>query len=191
MKTNIHPQYYNDCVVTCACGNTFLTGSIKKEIKVEVCAACHPFFTGEQKFVDTEGRVDKFMRKRKEAEETAKIIKEKKEAKKKRIQQEKAQTRPKSLKELLEEEEQGIKKTPPEAGQPLAETNQGNKEIEKQESLPAQAGKKAKKQENKITEKQGNKAIKKEESAKTIEQKTDSPSLNNSQPKTDKNTKKQ
>ena len=106
MKNNIHPVYNDDCKVTCASGNTFITGSTKKEIKVEVCAVCHPFFTGEQKFVDTEGRVEKFMRKRREAEEMAAKIKAIKEAKKKRRAAEKAQERPKSLKELLEIEEQ-------------------------------------------------------------------------------------
>ncbi len=59
MKTAIHPQYYQDAVVTCSCGNTFTTGSTKKDLKVEVCSKCHPFFTGEQRIVDTEGRVDR------------------------------------------------------------------------------------------------------------------------------------
>ena len=105
MKKDTHPTYYNDCIVTCVCGNTFKTGSTKKSIKVEVCAACHPFFTGEQKFVDTEGRVDKFIRKRKEAETTAATVKAKKDAKKKRQQEEKDQVQPKSLKDLLEKKE--------------------------------------------------------------------------------------
>ncbi len=59
MKTAIHPQYFQDAVVTCSCGNTFTTGSTKKDLKVEVCSKCHPFFTGEQRIVDTEGRVDR------------------------------------------------------------------------------------------------------------------------------------
>lgn len=61
MKKNIHPQYM-ECTVTCACGNTFQTRSTKKELKVEICSACHPFFTGRQKFVDSAGRVEKFQR---------------------------------------------------------------------------------------------------------------------------------
>lgn len=60
MKANIHPQY-QDCAVTCACGNKFTTGSTVDHIEVEVCAACHPFFTGQQKFVDTKGRIEKFL----------------------------------------------------------------------------------------------------------------------------------
>jgi len=62
MKPSIHPQY-NEVNVTCVCGNTFKTGSTKKEIRTEICSACHPFFTGTQKIVDTEGRVERFMKK--------------------------------------------------------------------------------------------------------------------------------
>jgi large subunit ribosomal protein L31 len=76
MKNNTHPKYYSDCKVSCVCGNTFLTGSTEPEIKVELCSACHPFYTGKQKLVDTARRVEKF-----EAKVTAKdndAIKEKK-----------------------------------------------------------------------------------------------------------------
>jgi large subunit ribosomal protein L31 len=59
MKTDIHPKY-TLCKVTCACGNTFVTRSTQAGIKVDICSACHPFFTGDQKFVDTAGRVDRF-----------------------------------------------------------------------------------------------------------------------------------
>ncbi|MFA0815624.1 MAG: 50S ribosomal protein L31 [Anaerofustis sp.] len=59
MKEGIHPDY-KKCTVTCACGNTFETGSVKDEIRVEICSACHPFFTGKQKLVDTGGRVGRF-----------------------------------------------------------------------------------------------------------------------------------
>ena len=63
MKAEIHPEYYTDAKVTCVCGNTFTTGSTLKEIKVDICSACHPFYTGKQKLVDTEGRVEKFKKK--------------------------------------------------------------------------------------------------------------------------------
>ncbi|MFU0824882.1 50S ribosomal protein L31 [Clostridium sp.] len=63
MKEGLHPEYYHDAVVKCACGNTFTTGSTKKELKVDVCSSCHPFYTGKQKVLDTGGRVEKFMRK--------------------------------------------------------------------------------------------------------------------------------
>src|SRR5262249_1440858 len=62
MKEGIHPNYVT-CTVTCGCGNTFVTRSVKPEIRVEVCSACHPFYTGKQRFVDTAGRVEKFQRK--------------------------------------------------------------------------------------------------------------------------------
>ena len=72
MKAGIHPKYVT-CRVHCACGNEFLTRSTKPEIKVEICNACHPFFTGEQKYVDTAGRVDKFRRRAaKQAEKSQK-----------------------------------------------------------------------------------------------------------------------
>ncbi len=61
MKKEIHPKYYPDAVVTCACGNSWNTGSTRKEIKTEVCSACHPFFTGQQqRIIDIEGQVDRF-----------------------------------------------------------------------------------------------------------------------------------
>jgi len=63
MKKDIHPKYYDECVVTCACGNTFKTGSTMPEIRVELCNKCHPFYTGKQKFVDTARRVEKFQEK--------------------------------------------------------------------------------------------------------------------------------
>jgi large subunit ribosomal protein L31 len=62
MKQGIHPTYYEDAVVICSCGNTWTTGSTKKEIHTDVCSACHPFFTGEQRIVDTAGQVERFMR---------------------------------------------------------------------------------------------------------------------------------
>jgi large subunit ribosomal protein L31 len=64
MKQEIHPTYYDDAKVTCACGNTWTTGSTKQEIRVEICSNCHPFFSGEgQRIVDIEGQVDRFYKK--------------------------------------------------------------------------------------------------------------------------------
>jgi len=60
MKKEIHPKYYQKAKVTCSCGNTFEVGSTSPELRVEVCSACHPFYTGTAKFIDTAGRVDKF-----------------------------------------------------------------------------------------------------------------------------------
>ena len=62
MKTGIHPDYH-ETTISCACGNVINTGSTKKNIRVEVCSSCHPFFTGKQKLIDTGGRVDRFNKK--------------------------------------------------------------------------------------------------------------------------------
>jgi large subunit ribosomal protein L31 len=67
MKAGIHPEYV-ECTVRCACGNTFVTRATKAEIHVEICSACHPFYTGKQKFVDTGGRVDRFRRRQEKTE---------------------------------------------------------------------------------------------------------------------------
>lgn len=63
MKPEMHPQFHSEATVTCVCGNTFKTGSTSKELRVDICSACHPFFTGKQKLMDTEGRIDRFRRK--------------------------------------------------------------------------------------------------------------------------------
>jgi large subunit ribosomal protein L31 len=60
MKKNIHPKYYKDAKIICACGNTIITGSTVPEMKVEICSACHPFYTGKKRMTDTAGRVDRF-----------------------------------------------------------------------------------------------------------------------------------
>lgn len=60
MKAKIHPKFYENAKVTCLCGNTFTTGSTKPEIRVEICGKCHPFYTGEQRIVDSLGRVERF-----------------------------------------------------------------------------------------------------------------------------------
>ena len=97
MKKDIHPKFYTDAVVTCACGNTFTTGSTQPKIMVEICSNCHPFFTGTQKLIDTEGRVDKFTKRQAIAAKAQSERKTKDEAKKK------TQVRhPKSLKEMLD-----------------------------------------------------------------------------------------
>lgn len=62
MKANIHPEYYPEARVTCACGNSFVTGSTKQNLRVDLCSACHPFYTGTQKLIDTAGQVERFQR---------------------------------------------------------------------------------------------------------------------------------
>jgi large subunit ribosomal protein L31 len=82
MKKEIHPKYYPDAVVTCACGNTWKTGSTRKEIRTEVCSACHPFFTGQQqRIIDIEGQVDRFYKRLQARQEYIETKKEREEAK--------------------------------------------------------------------------------------------------------------
>jgi len=78
MKKDIHPTYYPNAKVICDCGNTFTVGSTVKEISVELCSACHPFYTGKQKLVDTARRVEKFKKKLEKKEVIAKTRKGKK-----------------------------------------------------------------------------------------------------------------
>lgn len=99
MKSGIHPTYYHDTTVTCSCGNTFVTGSTVKEINVEICSACHPFFTGEMKLVDTQGRVERFEAARKRAEEMNKKAKTKAKA----DQDPDGDDQPKTLREMMQE----------------------------------------------------------------------------------------
>lgn len=94
MKSNIHPKWNNQAVVTCTCGNTFTTGSTQDTITVDICGACHPFFTGEMKFVDVQGRVEKFQAKLAQAQTW-------KQTKKKAAEKSKQEV--KSLKDMLTE----------------------------------------------------------------------------------------
>ncbi len=96
MKAQIHPKWYPEARVFCNCGNTFTVGSTIAEIPINSCNKCHPFFTGEQKFVDTEGRVVKFQKKQKEAELMKKVLMEKKKK-----QEVREAYRPKTLREML------------------------------------------------------------------------------------------
>lgn len=72
MKSDIHPAYYKEATVKCACGNTFTVGSTLEQIEVELCKQCHPFYTGKQKFVDTARRVEKFQERTAKRETAAK-----------------------------------------------------------------------------------------------------------------------
>jgi large subunit ribosomal protein L31 len=95
MKANIHPTFFPEAQVICVCGNRFTTGSTKEVIHVELCSNCHPFYTGEQKFVDTASRIQKFEKKK----EIAKTFADKKV--KKLEEKRKRDESPKSLREML------------------------------------------------------------------------------------------
>jgi large subunit ribosomal protein L31 len=95
MKAQIHPQYFEKAQVICVCGNKFTTGSTQEVIHVELCANCHPFYTGEQRFVDTASRIQKFQKSQEVAKEhQAKVVVKKEAAKKK-------SEAPKTLREML------------------------------------------------------------------------------------------
>lgn len=104
MKQKIHPQWHDDCKVTCACGNQFTTGSVLPEIQVEICSACHPFFTGEMKFVDTLGRVERFKQKQNEAQTKKYIKKSDRKKIKAEVEEKLAEQTPKSLQEMIQKE---------------------------------------------------------------------------------------
>ncbi len=95
MKANIHPKYFENAQVICVCGNRFTTGSTQEIIHVELCNKCHPFYTGEQRFVDTGSRIQKFQKKQ-ESGAAYKATKQKKVEEKK-----KKDEAPKSLREML------------------------------------------------------------------------------------------
>lgn len=99
MKAKIHPKWFDEATVTCACGNKFKVGATLPEIQVEVCSKCHPFYTGQMKYVDTAGRVDAFRSKRAKAKKKVVSKAEKRKIKReKRIQKE--LERPDTLEEL-------------------------------------------------------------------------------------------
>ena len=104
MKSKTHPDWNDDTKVTCACGSEFTTGSVKKTIETDICSECHPFFTGEMRFVDTQGRVEKFQAKMTAANKLKATKKVKKEQKKKNI-------RPESLKDMLLREKKRLEKS--------------------------------------------------------------------------------
>jgi len=98
MKTKIHPAWFPQTLVTCVCGKTFTAGSTRETLNVDICSQCHPYFTGEMRYADSEGKIESFQKKLKMAEEKAPELARKK-AKKANLPQE--DTSPKSLKEML------------------------------------------------------------------------------------------
>jgi len=92
MKKDIHPKYYSNAKIICACGNVIETGSTVKEIKVEICSACHPLYTGKNKILDTTGRVERFKKITKKAAKK-KVVGNKKAKRKARQKKSKAETK--------------------------------------------------------------------------------------------------
>lgn len=111
MKKDIHPKNYIDCKVTCVCGNSFVTTSTLPSMQVDICSSCHPLFTGTQKLIDTEGRIDKFNKKVKRMEEKAQQHKERKLSAKDKKHTLTPVKQP-TLKELMEQVKQTEEKEP-------------------------------------------------------------------------------
>lgn len=97
MKAKIHPEWYPEAQVSCACGASFVVGAAKPTIRVDICSNCHPFFTGEMKFIDTMGRVERFQKK----QEAAKKLDYKSKKKRKAEAAASQQKQPQSLKDML------------------------------------------------------------------------------------------
>jgi len=93
MKEKIHPKYYPEAQVTCACGNSWVTGATVPEMKIDLCSACHPFFTGEQRIVDTAGQVDRFMKRLERSADTIEQVKVQQDTQRKVVQAERVAKR--------------------------------------------------------------------------------------------------
>jgi len=122
MKKDVHPKVHMDTKVTCVCGNTFTTISTLPAIQVDICGACHPLYTGTQKLIDTEGRIDKFHKKAKKTEvkkEQQEIIRKAKKDKVKPVEIKKQTSLKEMLKQIKEEE-----KTAEETQTPDKQTNE-------------------------------------------------------------------
>jgi len=105
MKKDIHPKWYPNAQVICSCGATYTMGATQEVIRTDVCSACHPFFTGEQRIVDTEGQVERFMRRLERRQELVELD-EKRQTKKQRRRKKRAivEIVPESAEEVVEEE---------------------------------------------------------------------------------------
>lgn len=109
MQSNIHPQWYPEAQVSCACGNTFTTGATQQSIVVDICSQCHPFFTGEMKFVDRQGRVDRFRQKQQTAGDIARGGKKARLEKKRAAQGDAEEKTISSFKDILQDQRKAPK----------------------------------------------------------------------------------
>lgn len=100
MKANIHPTWYPQTKIVCACGNTFTTGSTLPQIHVEICASCHPFFTGQMKYIDIAGRVDRFKEKLQQAQSRTQLSKKQRRLQKRQQKVEQEILKPTTLEEV-------------------------------------------------------------------------------------------
>lgn len=137
MQTDIHPKYFNSMEIRCSCGNVIICGSTKEKLKTELCSKCHPFYTGQQKLIDTAGRVDKFEAKRKKAVTMKAEVKRRAEQKKKKPEEYKE----KEIPQEVIEKAMGISPKPNKKwGQALGEAPA--QEVIKEEIVEAKKAKK-------------------------------------------------
>ncbi|HHX58544.1 MAG TPA: 50S ribosomal protein L31 [Candidatus Moranbacteria bacterium] len=108
MKKKIHPKYYQEATINCACGNVFNTGATQEKMEVEICSACHPFYTGKKKLVDSAGQVDRFKKIMEKTEALKKEATARKKAKKNKL----APKKKKSSQEITKVAEKKSKTTP-------------------------------------------------------------------------------
>ena len=87
MKAKIHPKYYPEARIICACGNAYTTGSTAPELKIDICSQCHPFYTGEQRIVDTAGQVDRFMKRLERTADTVDTVRSQQDIQKRTVQE--------------------------------------------------------------------------------------------------------
>lgn len=118
MKKGIHPTWHHDCVVTCSCGNSFTISSNTSTLQVDICSNCHPFFTGEVKFVDRQGRVDAFKKKVQQAQST--------QTKKKKKQKKQDDGAHQSYKDILRSKKTPGKKAPKKSAKAAPKSESAN-----------------------------------------------------------------
>ncbi|MFA6285392.1 MAG: 50S ribosomal protein L31 [Parcubacteria group bacterium] len=109
MKKDIHPKYNPEAKIICACGNVITTGSVKPEMKIEVCSACHPFYTGKKRLVDSTGRVDRF---KKRMEKSEKLLADKMERSKRKTKPAEKIAKPETKKKAVKKKTATTAKKP-------------------------------------------------------------------------------
>jgi large subunit ribosomal protein L31 len=120
MKDKIHPKYFPQAKIICACGNTIITGSTKPEMKVEVCSSCHPFYTGKKRLVDATGRLDRFKKRVEKGEMLKAEIKQRKSGKPARIVTQSVAGGKKPAPVVVESKKKAVKKTPKSTAKKIA-----------------------------------------------------------------------
>lgn len=149
MKTGIHPKYFDTAEIKCSCGNVMIVGSTRESLRTELCSKCHPFYTGQQKLVDTAGRVDKFQEKRKKSAQLLEETKQRAEAKKVKPEAYKEKEIPAEVLARAMKQEASEGESKEKWGKPLGETL--TEEVAKEDKMEEMSEPKAKKSPAKKT----------------------------------------